>query len=518
MAEPSRERSLSSETIGNSLRTAIATAINALTSAASTIIIVRALGPAIYGRYTFFGILIALVLGLSDLGFNSRGLSVLVRAEALGDMAAVVVEIRRLLIIGLCRAIVIGATAAVVFHNEPVAGLLVGLGIMLQALCAGLSISLVARRRYRILTASSVAFSLTQSIATSWVAITTHDPALTVGAFFASQLVTAAVAAVFAPWRLITHARRKVQPRQSRPEFRTILAFYISVTCQIIIFGQSETIILHYDHQAIALGFFAIATTLSARATLLTDALYGALLPSLGSASIRDSDGITRAYSAALRFSSLLVLLTTALLGPVAVVIGPIVLGSHAGSVRVATVITLGASLLQTFVYPLAYVAAVETQRAAIAIPALLGALFDAGLSILLIPHYGLFGAAAASLVGGLAFGLSVSLMTRIPPGAKMALRSQLIRVLVMIAVLVISGIATEHAGVGVALGVMWISVLSVYMACRFGHGVLTTTDIDRVRAAEHHWPITLSARTWRVAVLLLLVTTHASIAHGTDA
>ena len=70
MAEPPRERSLSSETIGNSLRTAAATVINAVTSAVSTIVVARALGPTIYGRYTYLGFLIILVLGLSDLGFN----------------------------------------------------------------------------------------------------------------------------------------------------------------------------------------------------------------------------------------------------------------------------------------------------------------------------------------------------------------------------------------------------------------------------------------------------------------
>lgn len=481
--------------------------------------VARALGPTIYGRYTYFCFLMALVLGLSDLGFNSRGLNVLVRAEPLGDTATIVAELRRLLVVGFFRAIVIGATAAVVFHNEPLAGLLVGLGIMLQAfLGAGLSISLVARRRYRVLTASSVAFSLTQSIATSWVAVTTHDAALTVGVFFASQLITAAVAAAFAPWSLIVHARGRDQPRQPRPQFRTLLAFYTSFICQLIVFGQSETIILHDTHRAVALGLFAIATTLSVRATLLTDALYGALLPSIGAAFTRGVAGAERAYSTALRFSSLLVLSTTVLLSPLVVIIGPIVLGSHAGAVRVATVVTLGGSLLQTFVYPLSYVASVETQRATIAFPALLGAVLDAGLSLLLIPRYGLFGAATASLVGGLAFALSLCLMIRIPPGTATALRAQLIRVVAMIAVVMISGIATEHAGIEIALGVMWISGLIVYVACRFGGGVLTTTDLDKLRAAEKRWPITVSPRTWRVASRLLLVASRSSIAPGADA
>ncbi len=517
MAEPPRERSLSSETIGNSLRTAAATAINGATSAASTIVIARALGPTIYGRYTYLGFLIILVLVLSDLGFNSRGLSVLVRAEPIGDTTTIVAELRRLLVIGFCRAIVVGAVIAVIFRNEPLAGLLVGLGVMLQVFTVGLSISLVARRRYRVLTASSVAVSLAQSIATSWVAVTTHNAALTVGVFFASLLINAAVAATFAPWSLLLRALRQKKSRRFRPQFRTLLAFYIAGTCQVIVFGQSETIILHFAHQAVALGLFAIATTLASRATLLTDALYGALLPSVGAASTRDSDGAARAYSAALRFSSLLVLTTAVTLGPIVVIVGPIVLGSHAGEVRVATVVTLGASLLQSFVYPLVNVAAVEMQRAAIAFPALLGAVLDIGLSLLLIPRYGLFGAAAASTVGGLAFGFSLCLMIRIPPGAKMALRSQLIRVVVMIAVLVISGIVTEHAGMGVALAVMWISVLSAYLACRFGKGVLTTTDMDRLRSAEEGWPITLSARFWRVADRVLLVAARASIAQGTD-
>ncbi len=515
MAEDPQERSLSSETIGNSLRTVTATAINALTSAASTIIVARALGPTAYGRYTYLGFLIVLVLGLSDLGFNSRGLSVLVRAEALENKTAIVAEMRRLLKIGLCRAAVIGSIAAVVFHGVPVAGLLVGLGIMLQAVSAGLSISLVARRRYRLLTISSVAFSLTQSIAISWVAVATHNPALTVGAFFASQLITAAVAAACAPWPQLLHSRKLEHSLRTRSQVGTLLAFYVSATSQLIVFGQSETIILHFTHQAVALGLFAIATTLSARATLLTDALYGALLPSVGSASTRDADGASRAYSASLRFSALLILLTAMLLGPVVVIVGPIVLGSHAGEVRVATVITLSASLLQSFVQPLGYISAVHMQRSAIAVPALLGAVIDVGLSLLLIPHFGMLGAATASMGGGLAFGLSLCAMVEITQSVAKVLRSQLVRVAIMIAVLLIAGIATEHSTAVLALAIMWASTIAVYILCRLGNGVLTTSDVDRLKAWEGRLRFSFSPRTWSIAGRVFLVASDASISRG---
>ena len=73
-----------------------------------------------------------------------------------------------------------------------------------------------------------------------------------------------------------------------------------------------------------------------------------------------------------------------------------------------------------------------------------------------------------------------------------MALRSQLIRVVVMIAVLVISGIATEHAGMGIALAVMWISVLSVTWPADSARAC-SDDGHPPTESAEEHWPITLS-------------------------
>ena len=46
----------------------------------------------------------------------------LVRAEPIGDTTTIVAELRRLLVIGFCRAIVVGTVIAVIFRNEPLAG------------------------------------------------------------------------------------------------------------------------------------------------------------------------------------------------------------------------------------------------------------------------------------------------------------------------------------------------------------------------------------------------------------
>jgi O-antigen/teichoic acid export membrane protein len=482
VAEAQEDSPLSTEILGNSARVASATAINAVVSGASTIIVARTLGAASFGQFTYWVFVMGLVAGLSEFGVNTRGVSVLARAWPAGDTALFRAETWRMLRFGVLRALMLGVASLIVFRGHPLTAALVAAVTMLRAVGV-FSFSLVAQRRFRLLTRTSVAVTLAQSIGTSWVAIATHNPALTVGVFFAGQLIDIAVGFAFAPWSLLLR-RSKPRVRLPRLELRTLLAFYLLGVCQLVIFGKSETLFLHYTGQAIALGFFAIATTLAARATLLTDALYSALVPSIGAAANRDPEGAGRAYSTALRFSSILVLLTALVLGPAIVVVGPLILGASGGTVRVATALTLGGSLLQTFIYPLTAIAAVEMQRSAVALPALLGALFDIVGAIVLVPSYGLTGAAIASLLGALGFGLGFSLAVRLHGAAARTLREQLLRVAAMIAALIVSAVATQTLGPVVSCAAMWIAALGVYALCGLGGGVLLSADIERLRSA----------------------------------
>ena len=426
-------------------------------------------------------------------------------AWAGGDTDTITAEMRRLLRLSFARALVLGLATVIVFHGHPAAAVLVASVSMLRAVSVVLGITLIAQRRYRALSASSVGVTMVQSVATSWVAIATHDPALTVGVFFAGQLVDVAVAFALAPWPLIRH-RSTAATKLPRLEMKTLLSFYALGLCQLVIFGKSETIVLHYTNQSIALGLFAVATTLAARATLLTDALYGALLPSLGVASIRGRDGAAQAYSTALRFSSILVLLTALVLGPAIVVVGPILFGASGGAVRAATAVILGGSLLQTFVYPLTAIASLEMQRGAIALPAALGALLDVAAAVLLIPRFGLAGAAIASLVAGLTFGLGFCVMVRLHGSALRTLRAQLIRVGLMISALIAVGVLTQDAAPAVAAGAMWCTAIVVYLMCRAGGGVLIGEDVGRLKAAAPRLALRLPRTARGLAVRALLV------------
>ncbi len=483
MAEAELDPSLSSETLGNSARVASATAFNAVVSGASTIIVARALGTSKFGLYTYWIFLLILIAGLSDLGVNTRGTNILVRAWASGETKTVAAEMRRMLRLNVARALILGVGTTVVFRAHPAAAALITTAVMLRAVSAVFSISLVARRRYRALAMSSIGTTIAQSIATSWVAVATHDAALTVAVFVVGQLIDVAVAFALAPWPLL---RKASQPatRLQRLQLRTLLAFYSLGLCQLVIFGRSESLVLHQTDQAVALGLFAIATTLAARATLLTDALYSALVPSLGAASTRDHEGAARAYSTALRFSSLLVLLTALVLGPAIVVVGPVVLGASGGAVRVATAVILGGSLLQTFVYPLTAIASLEMQRRAVAFPALVGAVLDIGAALILIPGHGLSGAAVASLIGALGFAFGFCTIVRLRGPTVQTLRAQLLRVITMIAALIAAGIATQNASAVIAFAAIWATTITVYFLCGAGHGVLTGEDLTRLRAA----------------------------------
>lgn len=497
--------SLSTETIGNSLRSAAATVVNAVASGVSTIVVARSLGTTAYGRYSYLLFVIFLVGALLDLGFNSRGMSVLVRAYPAGETEVIGRELRLLLSVGVVRGLFLAVAVFVVFHGSTLPMVLAASSIVLSTITAGLGLYLVAQRRYRVLSWSSVAVSVAQSAATSAVAITTRDAALTVSVFFAGQLITVLVVAALAPWSLILRpAPRATRPQRASP--RTLISFYIAGTGQLLIFGQSEFLILRFFHQPYALGLFAIAATLAARATLFTDALYGALLPSVGAASTRSVDGVGRAYATSIRFSAILVLATTAVLGPPVIVFGPLVLGSHTASVRGAAALTLGGSLLQTFVYPLGSIATVEIQRRALVLPALMGAVSDIVLSIALIPSFGVYGAAVASLAAAAVFCLSLVGLVKTPALASSAVVSQLGRVGSVIVVLVALGVLSEHLSAWLALLIMWPVLVLAYALCRLGGGVLTRDDLTRLRGVTDRSRFRPVPSMWRVARMLLLV------------
>ena len=511
MTDAHADAPLSSETLANSARVVTATVVNAVVSGASTVVVARALATAAFGEYSYWIFLMGLIASLSELGVNARGMNVVVRLWSGGDTGSTAAEMRRLLRFGLGRALVLGMATTIVFHAHPVAAVLIAAATMLRSLSTALSVFLVAQRRYRVLATSSVGVTVAQGIATSWVAIATHDAALTVGVFFAGQLIDVAVACAFAPWHLLFH---RADERVSLPRLqpRTLLAFYVLGICQLVIFSRSETLVLHHANETIALGLFAIATTLAARATLLTDALYASLVPSLGAAANRDRDRAGRAYSTAVRFSSLVVLLTALVLGPAIVVLGPIILGASGGPVRVATAIVLGGSLLQTFVYPLTAIASVEMQRKAVALPAFFGAAFDLVAAIVLVPRYGLSGAAMASLLGALGFGLGLCAMVRLHGPTAQTLRAQLLRVAAMIAALIVSGVVTRGAAPVLAGAILWSTTIVVYAACGAGRGVLIRTDLDRLKGAAPRLAIRVPAATRGLLNRALLVAPRSSL------
>src|SRR5436309_1587421 len=126
MADMLPDDALSSETLGNSIRVASATAFNAIASGVATIIVARALGTTEYGQFAYWLFFVGLVGGLSDLGVNTRGVNVLVRAWPRGDTATVASELRLLLRVGVVRAVVVGLVSAAILREDPTAALVIG--------------------------------------------------------------------------------------------------------------------------------------------------------------------------------------------------------------------------------------------------------------------------------------------------------------------------------------------------------------------------------------------------------
>ncbi len=206
---------------------------------ASTIIVARELGAARFGQFTYWIFLVGLISGLSELGVNTRGMNVLVRTWPSGDTALLGAEMRRLLRIGVARSLVLGTATLIVFHGHVVAAVLVAVATIMRSISPAFSISLIAQRRYRVLATSSAAVTLFQSVATSWVAIVTHDARLDRRGLLLRSAHRRRGQSTFAPWSVLLRSR-KMHHRLARLQWKTLLAFYTLGVCQLVIFGKSR--------------------------------------------------------------------------------------------------------------------------------------------------------------------------------------------------------------------------------------------------------------------------------------
>jgi O-antigen/teichoic acid export membrane protein len=478
-------RALGAETIGGSLWTAGSTVASAILSAASTVIVARALDSTVFGRYNYLFYIVVLVTKLADFGITARITNALVIALPLGQLARVRAEMRLLLRFGLVKAVALAIFVAALLHRDPVAAAIGGVGTFLQIATSALSTAILAQKRFRLLSLAALGVTVAQSVLTSWVALATSSAELTLAVFLGGQVVTAVIGIAFAPWSVIWGkvASKRVLPSR-RDNLSAQLALYAFGVCQLIVFGKSETIVLGYTDQAVALGLFAIATTVAARATLLMDSLHGALLPGIGEASTRDREAVGRAYSTSIRFSSLLVLITALVLGPPLVVYGPVILGADGAAVQIACAVTLAGSLLQSFVYPLTVVASVEVQRRAIMIPSVIGAAVDVAAAVALVPAYGIYGAMTASVLAAVTYAGILCWIVEIPPSARRTLWEQSARVVAIVGLLAVLGGATAQWSHGAAVAAVGFGVVVAYAAAAYGSGVLVPSDLAALKAA----------------------------------
>ncbi len=145
-------------------------------------------------------------------------------------------------------------------------------------------------------------------------------------------------------------------------------------------------------------------------------------------------------------------------------------------------------------------------QRKAVAVPSLVGAILDVVAAVILIPRYGLQGAAIASLLGALGFGLCLCTMVRLHGVAAKTLRAQLSRVAAVILALTLATVATSGVGPIIAFGATLGAAVGTYALCGVGRGVLTSADVERLRSAAPRVAVRTPAIAHGVLPHMLLV------------
>ena len=438
-------------------------------------VLARSLGLTEYGRYSYLMTVFALGSAALALGY---GLAVARFAAARfgsGDRA----ELLRLLKAhNTVNVLWFGTATALllIFLLQP-AGRLAGVIVVAAFAVAYLessSLALPALQRSDRAAQVALVGVLGVQAAVIAVALSTQDPE----AVFIARLV---VGSVLAPLRLIALPRDVrwacltfAVPRLPPEIWRFASLSYVGTLLGLLVFGRSEIVLLEAFDYIAALGIFALAFGLSSQVTSLIDAATGplsvALTYRLAQAQAEDAGGrlLVQAQKAVLTCVVLWAALT---LLPVSQLI-PFLYGESFRPAAAVFLIGSAASFYQSAAAPM------EALASALGKPELplranaAGFATGFALALLLIPHFGLYGAVWSNVAGQ----ATSSTVLAVSVGRRVGASREVMRLLFRVGIAVMATAGLAAAALNISLwgaAALWcVTTPLVLAALRKGYVV----------------------------------------------
>nr|WP_231126884.1 polysaccharide biosynthesis C-terminal domain-containing protein [Motilibacter aurantiacus] len=459
----------------------LATVITVPVSIVSTLLLARWLGPAEFGSFAIFTLILALVPSLLDLGVTDalqRKSALAVGAEDAPLLARYVAMLQGW---GLAKGAITVAIGFVVLPPGP-ATLFAG-SVLITALVTGVSTALsVSLRLYSLVLTRFVGTVV--GVAAALVVASENPSADWV---FATQTLATAV-----PTLLLLVAGRRgafpgtylrpAVPRLSRKDVTFSLTAWFNTQIADLV-GQRTELLFFTPEQKVERGAFALGLSATSRVTIAIDALYAPLSTGLAIRRGQSLEALRRATAAGFRLTTALILSFSPVLLAVSVFVALPVSGSEYRGEEIGFgLLTLGA-LLGSALHPLySYYYATRTTLPT-TVGSVLGLVLNVGLSFALIPAFGFPGAIIAKLAGSLALLLTLVAFGRRDAGVRAMLNRHLTWVsLALVAAAVPAWLVlTLVDGTYARMAVSGVAALVVTAALLRWSPVLFAADVTRL-------------------------------------
>jgi len=388
-----------------------AQAVSVLTGLVTTLVLARALGPESFGILGF-GIALMSYFGLAvNLGMDSHAVREIAKAPAQARAVAGLVLSNRLVLAGLFVVLVFALSPSMGWSAETEAVVRVqSLGLLGTALV--LDFYFQARQRMEVLAVRQVAASVAGMLAVL-ILIRDAGDLLTAAAIPVVMLI-ASGAMLFIYFRLIAKREAPAQGAVAIPRLafirRSVPVALVGVLVTVLI--NLDIVILGYLVDEAQLGLYVAAARILTVAAMVPGILHGVFLPALAEAMIDD----TRRAKMAGNMVRVLAFLGAGVAG-VGVILTPLVLqllfgGAYDGAAGALRILLVHAAFLFLAAAYGTALLAWQCDRPYSVLLAI-GAVLNVALNFLLIPRFGIEGAAYATLASQLVMWLGLMALAR---------------------------------------------------------------------------------------------------------
>lgn len=394
-------RELESRAVSGTLWTLLHTGLAAPLAFAANAVVARVLGPADYGGLAVLTFALGLATLVTSLGVTGGVVQWGATAETSGDRDSADDLLQRSLGFHLLVQLPVLMIAVLVLARDESSGIRAALlvSVVLPAVFSSTALSLTIENR----TAGAAKIAMASNVVVQASIVVAAVMNGTAAGVWATRSVAASVLLPL-NFLLLDQARRRMTLRLKPPRcmpqgfWRFCLFAWLAGLVLTLVLSRSEVLLLSWLSAPEAVGLFALAYGVSAQITAPVDALLGPLAPAVAGLVGTHPDRARAGLLRSLRLAALLAGGVTAVALPLFYVAIPLIYGIEFRGAEDLFIVLAVASCFQSICNPVLVFLQARRRTDVIFYVALFALAVNVATALLLIPPFGVWGAAVANV------------------------------------------------------------------------------------------------------------------------